>query len=252
MYSSQYQQDPDESLLEGLIYHTEIQALLERGGAKTFIPIEPSLPVHTIWDLGMNDDMSLWLFQLHGFEIRLVAFYKNNGKTFPHYGNWLADFRDKFGIRWGKHHGPHDLSVRELGSDEALSRADIAKRDYGIPFVTHERPKVKRDAIESIRPLFPRMWIDITRCESDCLQGFNGRPIGETWREGRGGWSAMQKYQREYNLEREVFSVDPLHNWASHPMDALQMLRFVVTNPAKTKTELKPNNHDRRGTWPRQ
>lgn len=249
LYSSQYQQDPDESLIEGLIYHAEVAALVERGGAKEFIPVEPSLPVHTIWDLGMNDDMSIWLVQLNGFEIRLIAFYKNNGQTFPHYGNWLADFRDKFGIRWGKHHGPHDLNVRELGTDEALSRADVAKRDYGIPFVTHERPKVKRDAIDSIRPLFPRMWIDINRCEVDCLQGFNGRSEGPTWDENRGGWSAAKKYQREYDGDREVFSNEPYHNWASHPMDALQMLRFVVTDPAKTTTKLQPNNHDRRGTW---
>jgi hypothetical protein len=253
LYASQYQQDPDDALLEGMIYHNEVQALIAAGRALTSIPVEPALPVHTLWDLGMNDDMSIWLYQLHGFEIRLIAFYKNNNQTIAHYGNWLADFRDKFGIRFGKHHGPHDLAVRELGQAEPISRADQFKRDYGLPIITHERPLVKRDAIDALRPLFPRIWIDKTRCEVDCLQGFNGRVEDDTWRKDRGGWTALQKYQREYDGDREVFSNEPYHNWASHPMDALQLLRFVVTDPSKAggQKKLQPNAGDRRGTWSR-
>ena len=32
------------------------------------IPIEPSLQVHTAWDLGISDSMSIWFFQAMGKE----------------------------------------------------------------------------------------------------------------------------------------------------------------------------------------
>lgn len=218
LYSSQYQQEPEEALLEGLIWRKEVAELIEDGRALPFIPIEPSLPVDTYWDLGINDDMTIWLVQRFGFEIRLIAFYKNRDSGMEHYINWLLDFRDKFHIRWGKHYGPHDLEVRELMSGK--SRKDTAKK-MGLAIITKERPLLKRDAIEPMRPIFKRIWIDTTRCETDCLLGFNGRDTENSWEEERGGWSGIKKYHREYDEEREVFKPEPDHDWASHTNDAL-------------------------------
>lgn len=220
LFSSQYMQEPDDAFLEGLIYRKLLDQLVQDGRALDFIPVEPALPVDTYWDLGMNDDMSIWLVQRRGFEIRLVAFYKNNNKGMEHYINWLHDFRDKFGCRFGKHHGPHDLAVRELMSGR--SRADTAKT-MGLPIKTHERPLLKTNAVNASLSLFPTLWIDTKRCEFDCL----AKPGENTWRPGRGGWSALNKYQREYDPELEVFSKEPLHNWASHPCDAFQLIALV-------------------------
>jgi hypothetical protein len=232
LYSSQYQQEPDEAQLAGLIFGKEIAQLVAQGRALSFIPVEPSLPVDTYWDLGMDDDMSIWLVQRFGMEIRLVAFYKNHDAGMEHYINWLHDFRDMFGIRFGVHYGPHDLEVRELTTGK--SRKDTAKR-MGIAIITKERPRLKRDAIEPMRPLFNRIWVDTTRCETDCLLGYNGRDSEATWEEGRGGWSALKKYHREYDEEREVFKPEPAHDWASHPTDAL-------LNLGLTDKSLKPKS----------
>lgn len=220
LFSSQYQQEPDDAFLEGLIYRSALEKLIADGRALDFIPVEPALPVDTWWDLGINDDMSIWLTQKRGFELRLIAFYKNNNKGMEHYINWLHDFRDKFGCRFGNHHGPHDLAVRELTSGR--SRADTAKT-MGLSIKTHERPKLKRDAINASLSLFPTLWIDTKRCEFDCL----AKEGDNTWRPGRGGWSALNKYQREYDPDLEVFSKEPLHNWASHPCDAFQLIGLV-------------------------
>lgn len=229
LYSSQYQQEPDEAMLEGLIWRKELERLIADGRALDFIPVDPRLPVDTYWDLGIDDDMSIWFKQKRGYEERLVAFYKNRDSGMEHYINYLHDFRDKFGIRYGKHYGPHDLAVRELSTGK--SRLDTAK-GMGIGFVQVTRPLMKRDAIEPMRPLFQNIWIDIVRCETDCLAGFNGRSEECHWEEGRGGWSAMKKYQREYDDEREVFKPEPLHNWASHPNDALMNIGLTHKDPA--------------------
>lgn len=220
LLSSQYNQDPDDAFLEGLIYRPSIEKLISEGRALDFIPVEPALPVETYWDLGFNDDMSIWLTQRRGFEVRLIAFYKNNNKGMEHYINWLHDFRDKFGCRFGKHYGPHDLAVHELMNGK--SRADTAKK-MGLPITIIERPKLKVNAVTASLSLFPTLWIDTKRCEYDCL----AKDGEHTWRKGRGGWSALNKYQREFDPDLEVFSKEPLHNWASHPCDAFQLIAQV-------------------------
>lgn len=243
LFSSQYQQAPDEAALEGLIYRAEIEKLIEDGRALDFIPIEPSLSVNTYWDLGINDDMTIWLTQERGLEIRLIAFYKNRDSGMEHYINWLHAFRDRFGIRWGKHRGPHDLSVRELMS--GVSRLDTAKK-MGIGFTLIERPKLKRDAIEPSRAIFPRLWIDIKRCEVDCLQA---DPATPTWPKGRGGWSALRKYQRVYDQDNEVFKAEPLHNWASDPSDGFQLIGMTATTPTEKPATAGRNSGRSSGAW---
>lgn len=242
LFSSQYQQEPDEAFLEGLIYRQHIEKMIEGGRALDFIPVEASLPVETYWDLGINDNMTIWLVQRRGHELRLIAFYQNHDKGMEHYINWLHDFRDKFGIRWGTHHGPHDLAVRELSSGR--SRADTAKT-MGITFKTVDRPQLKRDAINASLSLFPTLWIDTKRCETDCL----AKPGENTWRPGRGGWSALNKYQRVYDGELEVFSKEPLHNWASHPCDGFQLIGLVRKTPAKQQGYAMPAEQPSQHGW---
>ena len=53
------------------------------------IPVEPSLPVHTAWDLGMDDSTSIWFFQLFGKEIRFVNYIENSGEGLPYYAREL-------------------------------------------------------------------------------------------------------------------------------------------------------------------
>jgi hypothetical protein len=218
LYSSQYQQAPDEAMLEGVIYRREVERMVEEGRVCR-IPVESRLSTYTYWDLGINDDMALWVMQPHGLDLRLVAFYCNHGHGMEHYINWLKDFRDKYSIRYEKHYAPHDIEVDELTSGK--SRKDTA-REMGIDFVTVPRVKVKRDSIEALRKLFPRLWIDPERCDTDPIYGAKVR-----------GWEAMRKYRREYDPDREVFSDKPYHDWSSNPADALQQLGLSWDDPKK-------------------
>ena len=46
----------------GAYFADQIAAAKDQGRV-TRLPIEPSLNVHTAWDLGISDAMSIWLFQ---------------------------------------------------------------------------------------------------------------------------------------------------------------------------------------------
>lgn len=209
LFSSQYQQAPDEAFLEGVIFRKEVERMIADGRVCR-IPVEPSLPVYTFWDLGINDDMSLWLMQPFRLDLRLIAFYSNSGEGIEHYINWLHDFRDKFHIRYDEHYGPHDLSVRELTNGD--KRIDTAE-SMGIDFNLVPRVKIKRDSIEALRKLFPRLWVDPERCDIEPIRGRKVR-----------GWEAIRKYRREWDADKEVFSDKPCHDWTSNPADALQQM----------------------------
>jgi phage terminase large subunit len=165
------------------------------------IPIEPSLQVHTAWDLGISDSMSIWFFQAMGKEIRLVDYYESNGKGMEHYIQYLTQWADRNGVIYGQHLAPHDIEVRELTSGR--SRKDVA-RDMGITFRTVQRPRTKIEGIQAIRRMFPRFWIDDERAEQ--------------------GYACIASYHREWDEKHQRFRDQPVHDWASHGADALQTL----------------------------
>jgi len=83
------------------------------------------------------------------------------------------------------------------------SRKDTAKQ-MGITFRTVQRPRIKSEGHQAVRKLFPRLWLDDRRAE----HGVNG----------------IACYQHEWDDKKKVFKDQPLHDWASHPADALQTL----------------------------
>ncbi len=189
-----------ESQIAGAYYADQISAAKDQGRIGR-LPVEPSLPVHTAWDLGIADAMSIWLFQSVGKEIRLVHYYEATGKGMEHYIQYLNQWANTNGVGLGTHLAPHDIEVRELTSGR--SRKDVA-RQMGIAFRTVQRPRVKAEGIQAVRRMFPRFWIDDERAE----QGYN----------------CVASYRREWDEKAGRFRDNPVHDWASHGADALQTL----------------------------
>ena len=189
-----------ESQIAGAYYADQISAAKDQGRIGR-LPVEPSLPIHTAWDLGIADAMSIWLFQSMGKEIRLVHYYEATGKGMEHYIQYLNQWANTNGVGLGTHLAPHDIEVRELTSGR--SRKDVA-REMGISFRTVQRPRVKAEGIQAVRRMFPRFWIDDVRAE----QGYN----------------CVASYRREWDEKAGRFRDNPVHDWASHGADALQTL----------------------------
>lgn len=189
-----------ESQIAGAYYADQIATAKEQGRIGR-LPVEPSLPVHTAWDLGISDAMSIWLFQSVGKEIRLVHYYETNSKGMEHYIQYLNQWANTNGVMLGTHLAPHDIEVRELTSGR--SRKETA-RQMGISFRTVQRPRTKAEGIQAVRRMFPRFWIDDETAE----QGYN----------------CIASYRREWDEKGGRFRDNPVHDWASHGADALQTL----------------------------
>lgn len=237
MFSAQYQQNPDDALQEGVVYKKQME-LLEEEGRLCNIPVEPSLPTYSFWDLGRNDDMVIWLMQPHGKELRMIACYANRDEGMEHYINWLHDFRDKYSVRFEEHLAPHDIAVRDLMTNQ--SRLDVAK-SMGIKFKLVERCKSKRESINALKLLFPRIWIDKVRCDTD-LKGNTGDLAQKT------GLKGLKALRREWDHDNEVFKDETGPKWATNFTDSIQQMGLYY----KDKKPKAPPKRPRRpvsGGW---
>ncbi len=187
---------------KGAYYATEM-ALAQRTGRVTGVPWEPSLPVHTGWDLGYNDSMSIWFAQFVGREIRLIDCmeYSKTGIN-----DILPDLKNK-GYTYGTHYFPHDMAVHDVMTGK--SRIEVFDEFYtnlfGISPTYSIAPRTDiLDGIQAVRLLLPRMLFDQVKCQR--------------------GIQCMSQYRSEYDEKNLVFKNQPLHDQYSHMCDAMRCL----------------------------
>jgi len=210
-----------ESSIEGAYFAQQMQAV-RKNGQICRVPYEAALPVHTFWDLGISDSMSIWFYQRHGLENRFIDYYENSGEGFGHYKKVL----DEKDYVYGDHYGPHDLEVRNLGK-EATTRKQIAA-DLGIKFRVVRRVSDKQAAIEAARGQLSSCWFDETKCAQ--------------------GIKHLDNYRKEWNDKLGVFSDKPRHDAASHGADAF-MTFATGFEPEQKEFKRERTHHRRAGGW---
>lgn len=188
-----------QSALVGSYYGREME-LAEQESRITNVPYNPTLPVHTAWDLGISDSTSIIFLQLVGQEIHAIDYLENSGVGLDWYAKQLQQRR----YSYGTHVTPHDAAVRELGTGR--SRIETL-RSLGITCRIVPAQSVA-DGINAVRTILPLTWFDQTRCKKLI--------------------SALQQYRRAYSDKRHTFEDRPFHDWTSHPADALRY--FALAN----------------------
>jgi hypothetical protein len=215
MTSDEYAQEFEcsfEAAVKGAIYSAEMEQVTTQGRVR-IVPVEPILPVQTVWDLGVGDHTAIWFVQsLRGGEVRLVDYYEASGEGLPHYAQVL---RDK-GYLYGTHYAPHDIQVREFSSGR--SRWEIAK-GLGITFALAPNIPVE-DGIHAVRMLLPRCYFDMDKTKA--------------------GREALQHYRRDYNQRLNEFKATPVHDWASHGADGFRYLALALRAPKEQPKEHEP------------
>ena len=161
------------------------------------VPHEKTLPVDTWWDLGVNDTNSIWFTQAVGHEVRIIDYYEANGEGLPHYAKVLQEK----GYVYGRHHFPHDIKVRELGTGK--SRLETAE-SLGLK-PNDIVPKLDvEDGIEAARAILNRCWFDNAKCKR--------------------GLNALRSYHKEYDEMNKTYRNHPHHDWSSNGADAFRYL----------------------------
>jgi hypothetical protein len=202
-----------DAAIKGAYFGAEMAAALKEGRMGR-VPHEPTLPVDTDWDLGIDDAMAIWFSQSsRSGEIRLIDYYEASGEGFPHYVQVLRDR----GYIYGKHCPPHDISVRELGTGK--SRKETAAL-LGLRFEDPPAPLALVDGIDAARLILRKCWFDVEKCKA--------------------GIEALRQYRKSYNTRLEIFTATPVHNWASHAADAFRGLAVRHQLPVERKSKAAP------------
>ena len=182
-------------------YYGQYLIRAKEEGRITRVPWESELRVDTHWDIGVNDSTAIWFTQRFGREIRFIDYEQSSGVGFEAYSKML---REKPYV-YGRHNGPHDLAVREIGAG-AKTRTETA-REHGINFDVVPKLSVM-EGIEAARKLFGRFYFDEKKCAKglDALRQYVKQEI-----EGEAGPDGEKVYRDA-----------PKHDWTSNGADALR------------------------------
>lgn len=182
----------------GAFYAMEMAAVRSEGRV---LAVEARLgePVHRAWDLGVDNDTSIWWFQVQGAQLIILDHYAASGAGVEHYAEVIEGRRRDHGWLDGTDFVPHDAKIKEWGSGRTRveTMQSMGLSPLLVPLAGLE------DGINAVRRTLP-LCVFHPRCEP--------------------GLSALEQYQREWDDDKKAFRLNPLHNWTSHYADAFRYL----------------------------
>lgn len=209
MSPEEYDQEFECSFSAALVgaYYGKYMQEAEDNLRVTSVPYDPSCPVDTFWDLGVDDTTVIWFGQRVGKEWHFINYYEMSGEGLDHYVKYLQSHK----YVYGKHYLPHDANARELGTGK--TRVETLD-SLGLKTATLEVVEKQNieDGINAVRMLLPRCWFDAAKCKRGIL--------------------ALKSYERKWDSKNKIYQQKPLHNWASHGADAFRTFGMGVDERA--------------------
>ena len=187
-----------EQVTEYAVYGKQIGEVLA-SGRHLDLPVNPNTPVDVFFDIGAsakNETTSVWFMQHIDPWFNFIDYYQS---SLQEVGAYVRDIRARgYNLRtWYLPHDAdhHDKDVKTFKT--RLINAGVNEADI----VVVPRVSELTVGIDQMREKFPSCRFDKTRCKS--------------------GWLALCSYKYEWN-ERKATMDRPIHNWASHPADAIR------------------------------
>ena len=176
---------------EGAIYRLEIEAAYNDGRVRA-VPYDPTLPVHTVWDLGWNDSMTIGFAQRGPSDLRLIDYIEDSNRTL----DWYVGQIERRPWRWGTDYIPHDGRTRNFqtgkSTEELLS--SMNRRVVVLPMTSVE------EGIKAARVMWPSVYFDATKTARllECLKRYRrqvnqatnepGAPLHDEYSHGADMW----------------------------------------------------------------
>jgi phage terminase large subunit len=210
-----------KSIAEGAIYAKQLTKAKKENRILDF-NIEPSVEVHTFWDLGKNDTTAIWFMQNVGKEYRFIDYYENRLVDIDHYCRVIKGiepgcerFKDYL---YGTHFMPHDVEVELLGMTQ--TRKQQFESGGVRPINVVPRIPNINEGIEQTRKFMAHSYFHKTKCEEGLDRLYNYRYV----------------FDEKFNTYRQT----PCHDWASNGADAIRQAAQGFTPPTSWKPIVYP------------
>ena len=186
------------SAVIGAIYAKEVDTLI-RGGRVRPVPYDPSLRVHTVWDLGWNDSIAIILVQRVASEVRVIHYIEDDHRTLESIVHEdLAPMKLNWGYDWLPHDG-YAATLAASGKSIAAQLKRLGRRVHprGVPRIGVET------GIKTARSLFQRAYLDVEYAARllECLKryrrgvnantGEEGAPVHDEYSHGADAWRGL-------------------------------------------------------------
>jgi len=168
--------------------------------------------VHTVWDLGWNDAMSIAFVQRSPTDIRIIDHIEDDHRTM----DWYVKEIEKRDYRWGPDYLPHDGRTRNYQTGKSTEQL---LRDLGRKNVVCLKQLSVEEGIRQARMIFPKTYFDKIKTARmlDCLKHYR-RDIDVKTREARA----------------------PLHDEYSHSADCFRYVAMAVDLMRSDDTPYRP------------
>ena len=181
----------------------------------TKVTYDPRLPVHTCWDLGMDDSTAIWWFQRSpGGEWRFLEYHEDSGPGLDTYAKLVLQKP----YVYGRHFLPHDIEVRELTNQGRSRRQYLI--GLGISPIRVVAAANPADRVAAVRAILPRAWFDAEGCKE--------------------GLNKLRAYHRQWNEHMGIWRSEPVHDGASHCADSIGTGVQGSLDPELEKPKIKP------------
>lgn len=194
---------------DGAIYKYEVIRLYDEKRVRN-VPYDPMLRVHTVWDLGWNDAMTIGMWQRSGSEVRCIDYIEDSHRTL----DWYIAELEKRQYRWGTDFLPHDARARNIQTGKSTEEVLTA---MGRSVKVLDALDIE-EGVRAARLMFPRVYFD---------QDKTGRLL-----------ECLKRYQRSIN-QRTMEAGAPLHDEYSHGADMFRYAAMAVDEMGNAGT-LKP------------
>lgn len=187
-----------KQVVDGAIYADEIRQAIE-GKRIREVPYDPMLKVHTVWDLGWNDAMSIIFVQSAGSELRVIDYIEDSHKRLDEYVGMI----EAKGYRSGKDFLPHDGRAKNIQTGKSAEEVirGLGRRVEIVPQTDVE------SGIRAARMAFPRCYFDKERT----------RDLTEH----------LKRYRRKINAQNGEPGA-PEHDEHSHGADAFRYMALCA------------------------
>ena len=149
--------------VDGAIYPDEVAAVMAENRLCP-VPYDPTLLVHTVWDLGWNDKMAIGVVQTSPGSVRIIDYIEDSHRMYDSYIEELLSkpYAKKIKSIWL----PHDGKARNPQTGKSpielctklVENTNIEVPEDGIPNIG------EKAGIEAARQMFPRVYFDKDKC----------------------------------------------------------------------------------------
>ena len=219
-----------DSPMPGAYYAKEFERI-DREGRIGVVPYDPTLPVYTSWDLGINDTNAIWFMQPTTTEYRFIDYMEDDSVALVYEGDegdearqgWIDRVRatpytyDHSQLNppltshpHEVHYGPHDLENRIYATGKTTYGIAL---QYGLRFTVVDTGTAKafKDGIAATRRLLAKAVFD----EEKCQQGID----------------AARSYRREYDEKRGTYLDHEHKDWTNNGADSLRHMAIGIMPP---------------------